>query len=69
MSSKEIQVEESIYKNFWDKFSSRPDMSSMMLNTSADELEALDRHDILSSLPNYTGMDIADIGAGIGFAN
>ncbi|CAD6191834.1 unnamed protein product [Caenorhabditis auriculariae] len=54
------------FKNFWDKFSDKPDTNSMMLNHSADDLEASDRADILSSLPQLANKDVVDIGAGIG---
>ncbi|KAK5966246.1 Phosphoethanolamine N-methyltransferase [Trichostrongylus colubriformis] len=54
------------FKTFWDKYSDKPDTNSMMLNQSADDLEASDRADILSSLPHLTNKDVVDIGAGIG---
>lgn len=56
-----------MYKNFWDGFSDKPNINTMMLNTSADQLEALDRREILELLPDYSGLDVADIGAGIGY--
>ncbi|KAI1727707.1 methyltransferase domain-containing protein [Ditylenchus destructor] len=59
-------VARDVYRNFWNGFSSKADNSSMMLNKDADQLEALDRENILASLPDYTGMDVLDIGAGIG---
>ncbi|KAH7727311.1 Protein PMT-1 a [Aphelenchoides avenae] len=55
-----------VYRTFWSRYSSQPDNKAMMLNNNADELEALDRYDILSSLPDYNGFDVVDIGAGIG---
>lgn len=54
------------YKNFWNKYSDKPDIGAMMLNKNADELEESDRIDILSSLPDFTNKDVVDIGAGIG---
>ncbi|GMT14398.1 hypothetical protein PFISCL1PPCAC_5695 [Pristionchus fissidentatus] len=54
------------FKSFWDKYSDRPDISAMMLNNNAEQLEEADRHDILSSLPCIKGKDAVDIGAGIG---
>uniref|UniRef100_A0A914C8H3 phosphoethanolamine N-methyltransferase n=1 Tax=Acrobeloides nanus TaxID=290746 RepID=A0A914C8H3_9BILA len=54
------------YKHFWDRYSDRPDIGSMMLNKNADELEESDRFDVLDSLPDVTGKDVVDIGAGIG---
>uniref|UniRef100_A0A8R1DNP7 phosphoethanolamine N-methyltransferase n=1 Tax=Caenorhabditis japonica TaxID=281687 RepID=A0A8R1DNP7_CAEJA len=54
------------FKNFWDKYSDKPDTNSMMLNNSAEELEASDRADILASLPQLHNKDVVDIGAGIG---
>ncbi|CAI2325042.1 unnamed protein product [Caenorhabditis sp. 36 PRJEB53466] len=54
------------FKNFWDKYSDKPDTNSMMLNHSAEELEASDRADILASLPQLHNKDVVDIGAGIG---
>lgn len=56
-----------VYRTFWSRYSSQPDNKAMMLNNNADELEALDRYDILSSLPDYNGFDVVDIGAGIGY--
>ncbi|KAJ1360391.1 hypothetical protein KIN20_019352 [Parelaphostrongylus tenuis] len=31
------------FKAFWDKYSDKPDTNTMMLNNSADELDASDR--------------------------
>lgn len=59
-------IRRSSFKNFWSKFSHRCDNTVMMLNKSADEFEADDRADIISSLPDLHGKDIVDIGAGIG---
>ncbi len=60
-------VRRDIFKNFWDKYSHKPDNSAMMLNNEADdELEALDRAEILQCLPDLTNKDAVDIGAGIG---
>lgn len=55
------------YKIFWDRYSDRPDIGSMMLNKNADELEESDRYDVLEFLPDVTGKDVVDIGAGIGY--
>ncbi|CAB3405384.1 unnamed protein product [Caenorhabditis bovis] len=61
-----VEVRRDSFKNFWDKFSDKPDTNSMMLNHSAEDLESLDRADILASLPVLTNKDVVDIGAGIG---
>uniref|UniRef100_A0A183G166 phosphoethanolamine N-methyltransferase n=1 Tax=Heligmosomoides polygyrus TaxID=6339 RepID=A0A183G166_HELPZ len=60
------EVRRDSFKTFWDKFSDKPDTNSMMLNQTANDLEASDRADILSSLPHLTNKDVVDIGAGIG---
>ncbi|VDK28864.1 unnamed protein product [Gongylonema pulchrum] len=53
-------------KKFWSKFSKQCDNRTMMLNASADQIEAPDRCDILDDLPDLTGMDIVEVGSGIG---
>uniref|UniRef100_A0A1I7XHH3 phosphoethanolamine N-methyltransferase n=1 Tax=Heterorhabditis bacteriophora TaxID=37862 RepID=A0A1I7XHH3_HETBA len=60
------EVRRDLFKNFWDRYSDKPDTNSMMLNHTANDLEASDRADILSSLPLLTNKDVVDIGAGIG---
>lgn len=60
------EVRRDSFKNFWDRFSGRPDTNSMMLNHSAEDLEASDRSDILACLPHLADKDVVDIGAGIG---
>ncbi|WKX97370.1 hypothetical protein Q1695_013208 [Nippostrongylus brasiliensis] len=60
------EVRRDSFKTFWDKYSDKPDTNSMMLNYTAHDLEASDRADILSSLPQLTNKDVVDIGAGIG---
>ncbi|CAJ0605124.1 unnamed protein product [Cylicocyclus nassatus] len=60
------EVRRDSFKTFWDKYSDKPDTSSMMLNQTAHDLEASDRADILSSLPLLENKDVVDIGAGIG---
>ncbi|KAK6738407.1 hypothetical protein RB195_020489 [Necator americanus] len=59
-------VRRDLFKTFWDKYSDKPDTNSMMLNQTANDLEASDRAEILSSLPLLTNKDVVDIGAGIG---
>ncbi|KAL3116966.1 hypothetical protein niasHT_002925 [Heterodera trifolii] len=54
------------YQSFWDQFSGRADNSAMMLNANADQIEALDRENILALLPSVKGKFVVDIGAGIG---
>lgn len=56
-----------VYRNFWDGFAEVTDNTAMMLNKNAEKLERFDRGDILASLPDYSGMHVADIGAGIGY--
>ncbi|KIH63696.1 hypothetical protein ANCDUO_06001 [Ancylostoma duodenale] len=60
------EVRRDSFKTFWDKYSDKPDTNSMMLNQTANDLEASDRAEILSSLPHLTNKDVVDIGAGIG---
>ncbi|EYC44164.1 hypothetical protein Y032_0470g2031 [Ancylostoma ceylanicum] len=60
------EVRRDSFKTFWDKYSDKPDTNSMMLNQTANDLEASDRAEILSSLPLLTNKDVVDIGAGIG---
>lgn len=55
------------FKHFWDTYSHNADNTAMMLNQNAEELEELDRVDILSCLPDLKGKDVVDIGAGIGY--
>ncbi|PAV58544.1 hypothetical protein WR25_01328 [Diploscapter pachys] len=60
------EVRRDNFKSFWDKYAGQPNTNSMMLNNNADELEELDRADILASLPILTNKEVVDIGAGIG---
>lgn len=62
-----INDERNTYREFWNKFSTKADNNSMMLNKNADQIEESDRQDILNSLPDFTGLNVADIGAGIGY--
>uniref|UniRef100_A0AC34G070 Methyltransferase domain-containing protein n=1 Tax=Panagrolaimus sp. ES5 TaxID=591445 RepID=A0AC34G070_9BILA len=59
-------VQRNTYKMFWDRYSDKPSNEAMLLNKNADELEELDRKDILATLPDFTDKDVVDIGAGIG---
>lgn len=61
--------ERNTYQKFWDKFSTKADNNSMMLNKNADQFEKYDREDILASLPQFLNLNVADIGAGIGYIN
>lgn len=55
-----------VYKNFWSLYSHQATNGSMMLNRNADEFEAQDRENIVECLPDFTDLDVVDIGAGIG---
>ncbi|KJH50371.1 methyltransferase domain protein [Dictyocaulus viviparus] len=61
-----VEVRRDLFKTFWDRYSDKPDTNSMMLNHTANDLDASDRADILSSLPHLGNKDVVDIGAGIG---
>ncbi|VDM63783.1 unnamed protein product [Angiostrongylus costaricensis] len=62
----EAEVRRDSFKTFWDKYSDKADTNTMMLNHTANDLDASDRENILSSLPVLTNKDVVDIGAGIG---
>lgn len=38
------EVRRDSFKTFWDKYSDKPDTNSMMLNQTANDLEASDRY-------------------------
>jgi phosphoethanolamine N-methyltransferase len=66
MAAIKAAAQRNTYKIFWDRYSDKPSNEAMLLNKNADELEELDRADILASLPDFTDKDVVDIGAGIG---
>ncbi|MFH4982440.1 hypothetical protein AB6A40_009149 [Gnathostoma spinigerum] len=59
-------VERESFFSFWSKRSHRCDVDAMMLHHSAEKLHLLDRSDILASLPDLSGKDVVEVGAGIG---
>ncbi|CAD5210137.1 unnamed protein product [Bursaphelenchus okinawaensis] len=54
------------YFSFWNKFSNNADVNTMMLNNNAEQIESYDRADIIQNLPDFTGMNVVDVAAGIG---
>jgi hypothetical protein len=59
-------VQRTQLKSFWDQYESMPNIQAMMLNDKAEILKEADCLDVLQSLPDFQGMDVVDIGAGIG---
>jgi hypothetical protein len=57
-------IQNNDYLAFWNKYSGDASVRSMMLNNNAEQIEESDRLDILADLPDFTGMDVVDIGAG-----
>ncbi|XP_071531397.1 uncharacterized protein [Panulirus ornatus] len=51
-------------KNYWEVYS--PTLESMMLSHDTAYLAENEQNEILSYLPNYSGKDVLELGAGIG---
>ena len=52
--------------DFWKEHSKDASMEEMMLDQSAEELSKEELPEILSYLPDFTGKDVVELGAGIG---
>jgi len=53
-------------KTFWTTFEDSPTKASMMLNENADLIDPVERPEVLSYLPPLEGVDVVELGAGIG---
>lgn len=62
-----MSSERAALRDFWSGYSSKPDITAMMLNAKAADLKEGDCQDILQTMPDVTGLDVVDIGAGIGY--
>ena len=52
--------------NYWNKHSADCSIQEMMLDTNAETISDQELPEILSVLPDYTGYNILELGAGIG---
>lgn len=50
---------------YWEQY--EPTMESMMLSQDAQELDLMEKEEILSYLPPIQGRSILELGSGIGF--
>jgi len=53
-------------KLFWSKLEDKPTEESMLLNKEAKSIAPVDAKEILSLLPTRVGLDVVELGAGIG---
>ena len=51
---------------YWRQHSKEASVKEMMLDSNAEELGKEEMPEILSMLPDTTGMDVLELGAGIG---
>ncbi len=51
---------------FWQAHSSHASLEEMTLDSHAETLSQLEIPEILDMLPDYTGKDVLELGAGIG---
>ena len=52
--------------NFWSKHYKECSIEEMMLDTNAEVISEQELPEILSILPDYSGQDLLELGAGIG---
>ncbi|XP_060081826.1 uncharacterized protein LOC132561112 [Ylistrum balloti] len=64
--TKEIDGSTPSMKDYWIEHSKDASMQEMMLDNDAEELSKDELPEILSYLPKYDGMDVVELGAGIG---
>ena len=50
---------------YWEQY--EPSLESMMLSADAEELDRLEKEEILSYLPPIQGRDVLELGSGIGY--
>ena len=50
---------------YWEQY--EPTMESMMLSQDAQQLDLLEKEEILSYLPPIQGRSVLELGSGIGF--
>ncbi|ELU13998.1 hypothetical protein CAPTEDRAFT_140071 [Capitella teleta] len=53
-------------REFWEEHSHAATVEEMMLDSSADQIELIEREEILGMIDDFTGLDVLELGAGIG---
>ncbi|ELU02022.1 hypothetical protein CAPTEDRAFT_91785 [Capitella teleta] len=53
-------------REFWEEHSHAATVEEMMLDSSADQIELMEREEILGMIDDFTGLDVLELGAGIG---
>lgn len=53
--------------SFWEQY--EPSIESMMLSQDANELDRMEKEEILSYLPPIKGRSVLELGSGIGSVN
>lgn len=60
------QADRDVMTKYWEEHSDQATLEEMMLDNSANKLDQLERPEILSLLPDFGGMKVLELGAGIG---
>ena len=55
-----------VMRGYWEEHSVEGSLQEMMLDSEAETLTVEEGPEVLDMLPDYTGMDVVDLGAGIG---
>ena len=52
---------------FWKVHSKNANLDEMMLDSNAEKLNKFEMNEILTMIPDYSGKNLLELGAGIGF--
>ena len=52
--------------SYWEEHSKTASTEEMMLDTNAEKLDEVEFPEIMGILPDFTGKDVLELGAGIG---
>jgi len=66
MAATMTKSEREAQKQYWTEHSTEPTVEAMMLDSSASEIDRLDRPEVLATLGSVEGQKVLELGAGIG---
>ena len=52
--------------SYWEGYTDNPSVKEMLLDAKAEEVEPIEKAEILQMLPDFHGKEILELGAGIG---
>ena len=52
--------------SYWQDHSKNCNINEMMLDDNAEKMSDMERDEVMSYLPNCSGKDVLELGAGIG---